>query len=195
VRRYLRSIPALGIQIIHVTDARIFADQGYEVTMEWRRRLGLEAAAPDRTEYLAAVEQRINDVGWVVLAGMSGDQMLGYMTGWAVGPTAYLHENHVMTEALRLGLSDALDFAAIQVFIRAGVTEVTSGVHIPEQPGWTTFKIRQGFPVVHLPTRVWMQRPAENLLRLGDPYRYYRLTGRRVRNLAGPIPGGDQPLD
>ncbi len=103
----------------------------------------------------------------------------GYQTAFAVEDVGYLHEIKVSTTSLSRGLTAVLDFETVQAFKRIGsVVRATTGLHEPEKPNLTIYKVRNRFPVVRVPARVWMLKPAELLLRWRDPLAYYRLTGR-----------------
>ena len=146
-RRYLRRLPSTGVRLVWVTDARLMRDQGYEVMMDWRRRVGRMRFAPDRERFIRSMERRLDDGSWLVLAGMRDGRLLGYMTAQVVDDTAYLYESKVATEGLRYRLSSALDHAAILAFQRSGsVSQVSAGLHQPELPGLTAYKLRPGFP-------------------------------------------------
>jgi len=186
----LRRLARRGVRIVQLTDMRLFGDQGYEVMLDWRRRVGLAGPTPTRERYLQDVGRRLADDGWLVLAGIEDDRLLGYMTAWAVDDSAYLHESTVAAVGLGLGLSNALNVEAVQVLKRSGkVVRVTTGVHQPEMPSLTAYKIRHGFPVVHVPSRAWMVKPLDLILRARRPLAYYRLTGRGSESVTGPETG------
>jgi hypothetical protein len=192
-RRYLRRLPSTGVRLVWVTDARLMRDQGYEVMMDWRRRVGRMRFAPDRERFIRSMERRLDDGSWLVLAGVRDGRLLGFMTAQVVDDTAYLYESKIATEGLRYRLSSALDHAAILAFQRGGsVSQVSAGLHQPELPGLTAYKLRQGFPVVHIATRVHVAKPVALFLRYRHPMKYYRMTGRMPdgRALHAPAPRG-----
>ncbi len=188
----LESIPSKGmrydlrvfdrqsdIRIVHVTDTRVLDDQSYDVMMSTRVRTRREAKAPPRERFLASAHRHAHDQGRLVVAGMTGDTLLGYMTSWSVGRTAYLHMLWVATEAMDSSLSAALYFETIQAFRRSGtVDEVCGGLHFPEKPSLGFFKERLGFTVARVPSRVLLWSPAAAYLRRTRPNQCYRLTGR-----------------
>jgi hypothetical protein len=109
---------------------------------------------------------------------MQEDRLLGYIVATVVDGSGYLLEQKIRTDALKRGVGILLDHQTILAFQRSGVVrEVTAGLHQPELQSLTTYKIRFGFPVVHLPTRV--QLPGMwRLVAKRRPFAYYRLTGR-----------------
>jgi hypothetical protein len=178
-RKDLRRQARRGVRVAQATDVRVFHDQGYDVLLDWAKRLRDARQIPSREEFLRHLERRLVEDDWLLLVGLDGDRMLGYQAAWAVEDTGYLHELRVSADGLAMGMSAALTFAATQVFKRAGtVTRVVSGLHQPELESLTAYKLRLGFPVVQVPARAWLIRPAESLLRYRRPYAYYRLTGR-----------------
>ena len=44
----LRRLARRGVRIVQLTDMRLFGDQGYEVMLDWRRRVGLAGPTPTR---------------------------------------------------------------------------------------------------------------------------------------------------
>jgi hypothetical protein len=178
-RRYLRKFPRLGISLVRVTDAALLEEQGYRVMLDWRKRVGVTDAPPGREEYLRQMRIRVSGPGWMTLAGLDRDRVLGYMSVWLVGATAYLQDSKVATDALPSRLGTALDHEALLALKRTGVaTEVCAGLHTPELPQLTEYKVRHGFDVVHLPAVARMPRPIASLLRRFRPGVFYRLTGR-----------------
>jgi hypothetical protein len=178
-RRRVRSLPKRGVRIVQVNTPAVFEDQGYDLLLDWQQRVGREAPPPSREEYLTTMGRRVQDQGWVVLACVDGDRLLGYQSGWAVDHTAYLHQLHISTEALRLGLSAALYYEIVEVFKRCErLVECSPGLHMPELPQLTAYKVGLGFSLVQVPARVWMLPPAGAYMRRRYPVKYYRLTGR-----------------
>jgi hypothetical protein len=178
IRQHLRSIPKQRVDIVRVDRPAILLEQGYEVMVSWSSRVS-PGDLPTRERYLRSVEQKVEDPYWLVLAGISNTTLLGYITSWAVGSTAYLDQIFVRTEAMSTHLSAALTFEAVQAIRRHGsVREVCPGPHRPEAPGLTDFKMRMGFPVVAVPIYSWLFPPAALYLRRRRPHLYYRLTGR-----------------
>ncbi len=189
-RRAIRRLARQGVRIVHVTDPRILRDQGYDILLDWRQRVGRPGSARSRDDYLAEFDKRVSDPGWLTLAAIEGDRLLGYQTAFAVDDVAYLHEIKVATTALSRGLTAVLDFETMRVLKGTdSVRRATIGLHEPEKPSLTAYKVRHGFPVVQVPARVWMLKPAELLLRWRSPMAYYRLTGRGLMSVIGSVAG------
>ena len=186
-----RKLGRIGVRIVRVTDMRIFGDQGYTLLADWRRRIARRnLATPSEERFLEGIERRLGDESWLTVAALDGDTLLGYATGWAVDDCGYINENYVGSAGIKLGLSSALNHEIVEAFKRTGsVARVGCGLHDPTEPGLTNFKIRHGFPLVHVPARVWMLQPAAMIVRARRPLAYYRLTGRdidRVADGSGP---------
>jgi len=183
-RRYLRKFPSQGIRLIRVRDLELLVDQGYQVMLEWRARLGIASPPTPRDLYRRQIAQRIGGEGWLTLAGLDGDRLLGYMSVWAVGQTAYLQDSKVATEARPARLGQALDYEALKALQRVrAIREVSAGFHTPELPQLTEYKLRQGFGVVQVPAIARLPKPVAVLLRSRRPGTYYRLTGRRPESV------------
>jgi hypothetical protein len=177
-RRSVRRAAAGGVRIVHVTDVRLLADQGHGVALDWSRRVGPPASTPERDGYVAAEERRLAD-GRLVLAALVDDRLVGYASAWAVGDVAYLHESKVATDDRRLGVTAALDLETLRAIRRQPeVGRASMGLHEPEWPTLTTFKSRIGFPVVQVPSFLWVAKPVELLIRARRPLAWYRLAGR-----------------
>jgi hypothetical protein len=180
-RKYHRRQTRRGIRIVHATDLRVFREQGYELMLEWRRRIARRGGAPTREAFMTGLERRTADNGWLNLAALHGDRLLGFSHCYVVDGVAYLEILMVGPDGIAIGLPSRLDFEVIQVLRRTGAaSRATSGVHQPEMPGLTAFKARHGFPVVGVPSRFWMAPPLDLWMRLRRPLTYYRLTGRQI---------------
>ncbi len=177
-RRALRRVDDRGIRIVHVTDERILADQGYAVMRHWRAQKGLRQLPQER--FTADVEGWLGDEAWVVVAAMDGDRLLGYASAWAVEEAAYLHTYAFLEETKRdkLGLSAVLNVAMVTAMKRTGtIRAVSPGIAEPEHRGAMAHKIGQGFPIIEIPARLMLPWPAARYLRATKPNAYYRLTG------------------
>ncbi len=175
-----RRLSDRGVRIVHVTDARIFHDQGYEVMREWRVRKGL--SLPTMEQYLTQAEWRLESGAWLALAAMRDDELLGYTWVWAVEHAAYLHEYAVLTSAMSEGLrlSALLNFEAVAVLQRTEtVSEVSAGLAQTEHAGALAYKVEQGYPIKDVPARLVMPWPVARLLQTSRPHAYYRLSGTK----------------
>ncbi len=185
--RYNRNKQARqGVRIVQAIDLQVIRDQGYEVMLDWWQRIPRRGAIHTRERYLAELGRRVPADGWLTLAALDGDRLLGFQQSQVVDDTAYMETNTVTAMGLDLGLSGRLDFEATQVFRRNGsIVRATSGVYQPEMPRLAAFKVRHGFPVVRVPSRFWMLKPMELVVRARRPLTYYRLTGRGIDRAVG----------
>lgn len=191
-RRYLRRLPQEGVRIVHVTDARIFEDQGYEVMRDFHARVGKRGPLPDREGYVSGIRRRVEDDSWLFLAGLAGDRLLGYVSVLVIEDTAHLMQAVIATEATRLRLNKALDHETLCVLARhEGLTEVSAGLHTPDVPGLAEYKVRLGFKVKMLPARVGIVWPVSRYLARRRPHKYYRLTGRAASGREAPTAGAE----
>ena len=114
----------------------------------------------------------------VVLAGLIDEKLGGYLCGKAIGGTAYIDTVLLATEALPTNIGTGLVFDFVQRCKQSGqVAEVVYGLHTPEDPRLVAYKENMLFPVVRVPTRVWMLPGIGSALRRWKPGVHYRLTG------------------
>jgi ribosomal protein S18 acetylase RimI-like enzyme len=190
-RRELRQFQRHDARIVYVDSPEVFRDQGYEVMCSWLERTRHRAAAPIKS-YLADAERNVLDPTRLVLAGMTGDKLLGYSTSWVVEGSVYIWEFHVSPEAFPLHLSTALWFETAQVYRRNGLArEICAGLAMPEKERLTDYKNRLGFQLVRIPTRVWLLPVLSRYIRSRHPYQYYRFTGEepsRVKDGSSSLP-------
>jgi hypothetical protein len=180
-RRELRQFQRNDVRIVCVNHPEVFRDQGYEVMCSWLARTRHRSAAPVK-RYLADAERNVLDPTRLVLAGMSGDKLLGYSTSWVVEGSVYIWEFHVSPEAFPLHLSTALWFETAQVYRRSGLArEICAGLAMPEKEGLTSYKNRLGFQLVRIPSRVWLLGLLSGYIQSRHPYQYYRFTGEEPR--------------
>jgi Acetyltransferase (GNAT) domain len=178
-RRALKRLSTAGVEIVNVTDDHVFVDQGYEVMLDWRARVGATTDPPPRERYFTALRDAITDEASLVLAAMDKDRLLGYVIATVVDGSAHLLESKIRSDALRLGVGIGLDHQTVLALQRSGVVrEISAGPHQPELPSVTAYKTRYGFPIVHLPTRVCLPGVLGRVIAKHRPFSYYRLTGR-----------------
>lgn len=173
-RRHIRKCRKL-ITIVELTSPALLQEQGYEVLSSAVARTGY-GKLPSRKDYLAGLANCITP-GRLVIAGLIGDKLGGYFTGYAVSGTAYMENTVIATEALSTDISSGLQFEFVQVCRRGKIREIVSGQHSREDPGLCTFKEEMGFPVKHIPALVRMNSVIEIFIRCRRPHVYYRLTG------------------
>jgi hypothetical protein len=164
-------------RIVVLDDGNLLREQGHAVVRSARTRTRY-GALPSRESYLSGLEAYARSPHRLILAGLVGDDLGGYVSGYAVGVTAYLENLFVATEALTTNLTIGLLHEFVQACRRSGaIHEVVNGLHAREDPALDTFKKGIGFPVVHLPSTVQMNGMARAVLRRHFPDKLYRLEG------------------
>jgi len=174
------------VRVVQLTDSRLLDQQGHQVYLSYAQRLGV------RDPLDVDAYQRMVQSWWdgrrLVLAGLIGDRLVGYMDSYAAEGTLYLNNIHVLAAAFPTNITTGLYFETLEAYRRSAlVTEAVGGLHQPEKPGLTTFKASLGFEVVAVPAYHRMIRPVGALFRRLRPLTYYRLTGQAV-------PATDQTL-
>lgn len=173
VRRCLKRV-----KIVEVISPVLLQEQGYEVILSaLKRTKNPYEKIPSREEYLASLTNLASCKNQLVIAGLIGDKLGGYMTGYAVGETAYTGNIYIATEALSTYIGNGLIFEFVQACRRGKISEVCYGLHLPETPELGAFKEGMGFPVKHIPVKVQMNQIVEKFIRWRYPHKYYRLTG------------------
>jgi len=171
-------------RIVWLDDPEILLEQGYDVMLSWIGRTR-HRAPESRQTYLARMSRNAQDRTRLMLAGVRGDTLLGYVTSFIVDGTAYMSEIHLSTEALSCHLSTALWFETAQFYRRRGLArEICAGLMMPEKDGLTDYKARLGFDLVRLPTRVWLLPGLAGYAQKHYPAKYYRFTGTGLSGTA-----------
>lgn len=175
-RRGLRKSRKLAT-IVELTGPEILRSEGYEVLRSSRLRTGY-TSLPTKQDYLASLG-RTYTTRSVILAGIIQGKLGGYLEGYAVGPTAYIHSVILATEALPTQIGTALVVDFIQVCRQSGgIREIVYGQHSREDSSLVAYKEGMGFPVVRIPSKVYVNPILGSILRRRYPHFYYRLTGR-----------------
>jgi len=175
LRQCLRST-----QIVELTDSALLEKQGYEIYLSFAERLGVSRQLR-HAAYLQMVRRWSGDSRRLVLAGLAGDRLLGYMESFAVEGTAYIQQVHVRSDALSTNISAGLHYEMLEAYRRSDrVREAMTGQPRPENPGLNSFKTNMGFEAVSVPTRYHMFAPLGEYIRRRRPLTYYHLTGREV---------------
>jgi hypothetical protein len=165
------------VQFAVVDEPSLLQSQGYRVVRSALERTG-HLALPREDSFLAGLPAYTAASHRLTIAGLVGDQLGGYISGYAVEGTAYFEDLFVATEALTTNITLGLVYEFVQECRRSGaVHEVVNGLHAREDAALDTFKEAIGFPVVHLPTRVHLNAWARRLLRYRYPDKLYRLEG------------------
>jgi hypothetical protein len=176
VRRYRKRA-----KIVQVISPELLQEQGYEVVLSaLKRTANPYEKTPSKAEYLAGLADWSAPHNQFVLAGLIDDKLGGYITGYAVGGTAYTVRLYIATEALSTYIGTGLIFEFVQACRRASkIHEVCYGLHLPEDPALGVFKESMGFPLTHIPTKISMNPIIGKFIAWYRPYIYYRLTGHQ----------------
>lgn len=164
-------------KIIELTNPTILQHQGYEVVSSAAKRTQY-LKAPSRQEYVINLTNYIDPQHRLVLAGIIGDQLGGYISGYAVDGVAYFENLYVATEALTTNINSGLIYEFVQVCRRSGkIHEVVNGLHSREDQALCVYKDSVGFPVKHIPAYVGLNPIVSSFIRQRYPHVHYRLTG------------------
>ncbi len=168
-------------KIVQLIGTELLLEQGYEVYRSALLRTNYRKPL-SQEEYLTNLTAEQNNTykqKWLVLAGLSGDKLGGYLSGYAVNGTAYIQDVYIATEALSTYMGTGLVFEFVQASRRSGeIQEVVYGQHSREAPALCTFKQGMKFPVKHIPVQVQMNPILAKIMRWRYPHKYYRLTGQ-----------------
>ncbi|WP_414571153.1 GNAT family N-acetyltransferase [Nostoc sp. CCY 9925] len=168
------------VNIVHLDKPTLLQQQGYEVFMSALKRTAYRQI-PAKKDYLRGLAGRTNPERRLILAGVNGEQLLGYITGHAVNSTAYIDEVIIASEALSTNIGTGLLFEFAQVCRRSGlIRELVNGLHSREDENLCVFKEGMGFQVKHIPAKVQMNPIIEQFIQWRYPHKYYRLVGRQL---------------
>ncbi|PPS39866.1 hypothetical protein B1A85_21730 [Chroococcidiopsis sp. TS-821] len=166
------------VKIVELTDTEILHHQGYEVVFSAAKRTQY-LKAPSKQEYLANLKHFIAPKHRLVLAGIIGDKLGGYISGYAVDGVAYFENLYVATEVLTTNINSGLVYEFVQVCRRSGkIREVVNGLHSREDRALCVYKESIGFPVKQIPGKVVLNPIVSSLIHKRYPHVYYRLTGK-----------------
>lgn len=175
-RTHLRKCHKL-VRIVQLIEPTLLQEQGYEVVLSALQRTKHQKP-PSRESYLANLAAYTTDTHKLVLAGLIGDKLGGYMEGYAVGETAYIDNIYIATEALPTSIGTGFIFEFVQACHRAGnIREVVYGQHSREDAALCLFKEEMRFLVKHIPSKVQINPLIGEFIRRQRPDAYYRLTG------------------
>lgn len=160
------------------TGPAIYREQGYDVASSAARRTGVVGPG-DRQQYQRTdVEAFPNQPFQIVIAGIVGGRLGGYVKAYAVEDVAYLFKVKIATEFLPTAIGTGLTFEFVQLCRRTpGIRHVVYGLHSPEDPRLVAFKEGMGFKSLGIPSYLWMLPGLRLLLRWRRPYPFYRLSG------------------
>ncbi len=162
-----------------LTDPVILLEQGYEVAASALRRTA-ERAVPSREAYNRQCVELFRP-GHVVIAGFIDGRLAGYIAGYAIGDTGYGSEYLVSTSAMSSCVGNGLLYHMIRTFGRSsGIGKVMNGLHVPDKPSLDAFKRDFGFQLERVPALVHVRYGVAPMLKLMQPFKYYRFTGIAV---------------
>ena len=170
------------VTFIKLNNNKILMEQGCEVDQSAYQRTGY-GAPPHQEDYRA--EDYSEMPFRIVLAGMIGRDLGGYLTAYAVDEVAYIHKISLATRHLKSAIGTGLVLNFVRLCQRSpGIKKIVYGLHSIEDPPLVAFKEGLGFATVLLPSYVWMLPGMRKLIELNRPYAHYRLTGATLK-----IPG------
>lgn len=165
-------------QLVELTDSALLEEQGYNVLLSSTQRTAHEKI-PSKAEYVSSLRAYLNLQSSLLLAGLADNKLAGYITGYAINGTAYIHEVRIATEAYSSYVGIGLVFEFVQACRRSGeIHEVVYGLHSREDSALCVFKESMGFPVKHIPTKLKINPVIRQVIQNRYPHKYYRLTGR-----------------
>lgn len=166
------------VKIVQLLHSTILEEQGFGIMCSAHRRTGY-GHVTSLSAYLDGVKRLMSNYPGLVMAGLIDGKLGGWLYGKVIGKTAYIDSIIVATEALSSNIGTGLVFDFVQACRKTGVvTEVVYGLATPEDPRLTAYKESMLFPVVRVPTRVWILPLIAVALRLVKPHVFHRLTGR-----------------
>ncbi|MBD2517767.1 hypothetical protein H6G93_22865 [Nostoc sp. FACHB-973] len=170
------------VNIVQLDKSTLLQQQGYEVFLSALKRTAHRQIL-SKKDYLAGVADYVVPEKQLILAGLNGDELLGYVTGYAVNSIAYIDEVIIATEALPTNIGTGLLFEFAQVCRRSGlIRELVNGLHSREDEKLCVFKEGMGFQVKHIPAKVQMNPIIEQFIQWRYPDKYYRLVGHQVQS-------------
>jgi hypothetical protein len=165
------------VEVVELSTPDLLLDQGYEVAVSDHSRNGY-GRLPGREEFQETIKSFF-EWNLVVLAGLVEGRLGGFVVGLAIGPTAYVDEIQIATEAMKTGISTGLLFELAQVCRRTpGIQELVHALHVRENQTLSYFKEEVGFRVKHIPSRCWFLPFAKEIIGRKRPNTYYRFYGR-----------------
>jgi hypothetical protein len=165
------------VRIVQVMDPQILTSQGYDVAVSAAVRTG-RGRPSGRDQYMASIDGVVRNRRRIVLAGLVGESLAGYLTGYAVENVAYIETVMLATEHLPTAVGTGLVFDFVQICRRQpALQQVVYGQHSIEDSKLTVFKEGMGFPVTNIPCRAWIAPILKSYIRWRYPHKFYRLTG------------------
>ena len=165
------------VKIGELTDSSLLKQQGYEVIVSALKRTA-HKQAPTKDDYIAELANYFIPKRRLILGGLIGDRLGGYIEGHAIEGTAYIQNIYIASEALSTDVGSGLVFEFVQVCIRSGnIQEIVYGQHSREDTKLCRYKEGMGFPTKHIPAKVKINPVIRKLIQWRLPHSYYRLAG------------------
>ncbi|MHC0062273.1 hypothetical protein ACWATR_05000 [Nostoc sp. UIC 10890] len=165
------------VKIVQLNELTLLQEQGYEVFFSALKRTAYRQI-PSKKDYLTRLANYVAPERRLILAGLNGTDLCGYVTGYAVNGIAYIDEVVIATEALSTNIGTGLLFEFAQVCRRSGlIRELVNGLHSREDEKLCIFKEGMGFQVKHIPAKVQINPIIEQFIHWRYPHKYYRLVG------------------
>jgi len=166
------------VSFVNLTGPGILQEQGYDVDLSAFQRTGY-GGEPDPQHYQSNGSKLFPDPPFqVVLAGLLGDRLGGYMVAYAIDDVAIIERVAIATEALPTAIGTGLVFQFAQLCRRTpGIRHIVYGLHSPEDPRLVAFKEGMGFKTTAIASHLSMPPGFRTLIRKRRPYPYYRLSG------------------
>ena len=167
------------VQFVELQNSQLLQQQGYKVFCSAATRIG--APIPQQQKYLASLKNYVEPKRRLAIAGLIDGKLAGYLVGYAINGIAYSEHVYIATEALSTSIGSGLIFEFVQACRRTGeIEQVVYGYHTPSNPSLGVFKKEMGFPVTHIPAKVWINPIVKAFIR--NRYRNtdveYILTGK-----------------
>lgn len=152
------------VQFVELQNSELLKQQGYEVFCSAATRIG--ATIYSKQEYLSSLENYIEPKYRFAIAGLIDGKLAGYLVGCAINNTAYTEHVYIATEALSSSIGNGLIFEFVQACRRSGeIEQIIYGYHTPSNPSLGSFKEAMGFPITHIPAKVWINPIAKAFIR------------------------------
>jgi hypothetical protein len=174
-RTYLRGCYK-DAQIVRL-DRKTLEEQGYEVACSSIQRTGY-LKIPTREEFLQTVRADFIRPEVVVLGGLVNGRLGGYIVGYAIEHTAYVERVLVASEFLDYNITTGVVYQFTQMCRRhPAIREMVYGLNSREDEKLCQFKDNMRFPVVQVPSRIYLNPLMSRYVRWRQPHVHYRMTG------------------
>jgi len=177
-RRQIRA-SLQNLTFVEIVEPELLEKQGLRVLKSAVERHGY-GRLHGQTSYRKSIDPFFTPQRGLALGALRGEELVGYITMYAVTGTAYVDEVHLASDALDTHVGPGLLYQVVEACKRSPeVTKLVHGLVAPERPGLATFKEQMGFRTVEVPARYWIAPGAKQLLRSLRLPAYYRFTGQQ----------------